>query len=160
MFKALGLLEMVKPWLVSPDTAMNTIIFVNIWAGIGYFLVILLAGLTTIPDELYEAAAIDGAGSVNKFFNITIPMLKPTLFMCILLDIIGSVKVFDLVFAMTGGGPNGLTNLPTTLMYNEAFKYNHYGTGSAIGIIILIICLLGTAGSNGLMRRSSQKDGV
>jgi raffinose/stachyose/melibiose transport system permease protein len=80
--------------------------------------------------------------------------------MCILLDIIGSVKVFDLVFAMTGGGPNGLTNLPTTLMYNEAFKYNHYGTGSAIGIIILIICLLGTAGSNGLMRRSSQKDGV
>ena len=160
MFKALGLLEMVKPWLVSPDTAMNTIIFVNIWAGIGYFLVILLAVLTTIPDELYEAAAIDGAGSANKFFNITIPMLKPTLFMCILLDIIGSVKVFDLVFAMTGGGPNGLTNLPTTLMYNEAFKYNHYGTGSAIGIIILIICLLGTAGSNGLMRRSSQKDGV
>lgn len=159
-FKAVGLSAFVQPWLVNPATAMNTIVFVNIWAGIGYFLVILLAGLTTIPEELYEAASIDGANSVSKFFNITIPMLKPTLFMCILLDIIGSVKVFDLVFAMTGGGPNGLTNLPTTLMYNEAFKYNHYGVGSAIGIIVLIICLAGTAGSNILMRRSNENGGL
>ena len=64
--------------------------------------------------------------------------------MCILMDIIGTIKVFDLVFVMTEGGPNGLTNLPTTLMYQEAFKYDHYGTGSAIGIILLIICLIGT----------------
>lgn len=151
LLKVLGLTEMVQPWLVNPGTAMNTIIFVNIWAGIGYFMVILLAGLTTIPEDLYEAASIDGANSVKKFFKITIPMLKPTLSMCILLDIIGSVKVFDLVFAMTGGGPNGLTNLPTTLMYNEAFKYSHYGLGSAIGIIILIVCLGGTLISNKLM---------
>lgn len=73
--------------------------------------------------------------------------------MCILMDIIGSVKVFDLVFAMTGGGPNGLTNLPTTLLYNEAFKYSHYGLGSAIGIIIMLICIFGTGISNKLMAR-------
>lgn len=150
----IGLGSTVTPWLVNASTAINTIIFVNIWAGVGYFMIILLAGLTTIPDDIYEAASIDGASAVSKFFKITIPMLKSTIFMCILMDIIGSVKVFDLVFAMTGGGPNGLTNLPTTLMYNEAFKYGHYGIGSAIGIIILLICLVGTVGSNLIMNRN------
>lgn len=151
LLKAVGLGNMVSPWLVEQSSAMNTIVFVNVWAGVGYFMVILLAGLTTIPEDIYEAAAIDGVNGISKFFRITVPMLKPTIFMCILLDIIGSVKVFDLVFAMTGGGPNGLTNLPTTLMYNEAFKYSHYGLGSAIGIIIMVICLAGTLISNKLM---------
>lgn len=153
LLKTIGLTDLVQPWLVNPSTAMNTIVFVNIWAGIGYYMVILLAGLTTIPEDLYEAASIDGATGVKKFFSITIPMLRPTLVMCVLMDIIGSVKVFDLVFAMTGGGPNGLTNLPTTLLYNEAFKYSHYGLGSAIGIIIMLICLFGTGISNALMSR-------
>ncbi len=158
LFKNLGLISLVQPWLVNKATAMNTIILVNVWAGIGYYMIIILAGLTTIPSELYEAAAIDGANSINSFFKITIPMLKPTLIMCIVMDIIGSVKVFDLVFVMTGGGPNGLTNLPTTLMYNEAFKYNHYGIGSAIGIVIMIICLCGTMLSNKLL--NMKKEGV
>lgn len=146
--KVIGLTSATGAWLVDTATAMNTIVFVNIWAGVGYYMVILLAGLTTIPEDVYEAASIDGAGKLQCFFQITIPMLKPTISMCILMDIIGSVKVFDLVFAMTGGGPNGLTNLPTTLMYNEAFKYSHYGLGSAIGIIIMVICLAGTMISN------------
>lgn len=153
LLDVVGLSNLVTPWLVDSSTAMNTIVFVNIWAGVGYYMVIILAGLTTIPEDVYEAAAIDGATSVKQFFKITIPMLKPILSMCILMDIIGSVKVFDLVFAMTGGGPNGLTNLPTTLMYNEAFKYNHYGVGSAIGIIIMLICIAGTVGSNFLTNR-------
>lgn len=148
--KVIGLGGLTSAWLVDSAKAMNTIVFVNIWAGVGYYMVILLAGLTTIPDDVYEAAAIDGAGKLQCFFKITIPMLKPTISMCILMDVIGSVKVFDLIFAMTGGGPNGLTNLPTTLMYNEAFKYSHYGLGSAIGIIIMVICLAGTLLSNKL----------
>lgn len=157
LLDGVGLSNLVTPWLVNPSTAMNTIVFVNIWAGIGYYMVIILAGLTTIPEELYEAADIDGANSIQSFFKITIPMLKPTLSICILMDIIGSVKVFDLVFAMTGGGPNGLTNLPTTLMYNEAFKYSHYGLGSAIGIIIMLICLSGTLLSNKFMNRKGRE---
>ena len=68
--------DMMTPWLVNEGTAMNSIIFVNIWAGIGYYMVILLAGLTSIPEDVYEAAAIDGAGPVKKFFCITVPMLK------------------------------------------------------------------------------------
>lgn len=156
LLEKIGLVQFVTPWLVNASTAMNTIIFVNVWAGVGYYMVIILAGLTTIPEDIYEAADIDGATAVQKFFSITVPMLKPTLSMCVLMDIIGSVKVFDLVFAMTGGGPNGLTNLPTTLMYNEAFKYSHYGLGSAIGIIIMLICIAGTLLSNFVSNRKKE----
>lgn len=144
LLSALGLESLTASWLVEEATAMNTIIFVNIWAGVGYYMVILLAGLTTISNDIYEAARIDGAGQVPCFFKITVPLLAPTIKMCILMDIIGTIKIFDLVFSMTEGGPNGLTNLPTTLMYQEAFKYDHYGAGSAIGIVILLICLAGT----------------
>lgn len=144
LLSAIGLESLTASWLVEEATAMNTIIFVNIWAGVGYYMVILLAGLTTISNDIYEAARIDGAGPVPCFFQITVPLLKPTIRMCILMDIIGTIKIFDLVFSMTEGGPNGLTNLPTTLMYQEAFKYDHYGAGSAIGIVILLICLAGT----------------
>lgn len=144
LLEVVGLKDLVTLWLVNEKTAMNTIIFVNIWAGLGYYMVILLAGLSTISNDVYEAAAVDGVNPVTKFFYITVPLLKPIIKMCILMDIIGTIKVFDLVFVMTEGGPNGLTNLPTTLMYQEAFKYDHYGTGSAICIILLIICLIGT----------------
>lgn len=156
--EGVGLQELVKPWLVDSATAMNAIVFVNIWAGIGYYMVILLAGLTSIPNEVYDAAAIDGAGAIKKFFYVTIPMLKDVIFVCILIDIMGSVKVFDLVYAMTGGGPNGLTNLPTTLLYNEAFKYKHYGQGSAIGIVILLICLGGTLVTNVIQGKIKKGD--
>lgn len=154
--KSIGLEHMAIAWLVDMKTAMNTVIFVNVWAGIGYYMIILLAGLTTIPTELYESASIDGASDIRSFFSITIPLLKPTLIICFVMDIIGSIKVFDLVLVMTGGGPNGLTNLPTTLMYNEAFKYSHYGVGSAIGVIIMLICLIGTIGSNVLLNRKKE----
>nr|WP_294492689.1 sugar ABC transporter permease [uncultured Mediterraneibacter sp.] len=158
MLDSAGLGNLVTSWLVNEATAMNTIVFVNVWAGVGYYMVILLAGLTTIPEELYEAASIDGATPVQQFFSITVPKLKPILSMCVMMDIIGSVKVFDLVFAMTQGGPNGLTNLPTTLMYNEAFKYSHYGLGSAIGILIMIICTVATFASNFMSAKIGKND--
>jgi raffinose/stachyose/melibiose transport system permease protein len=156
LLELIGLADMAKGWLIDPSTAMNTIIFVNIWAGVGYYMVILLAGLTTIPSEIYEAAEMDGASPAKKFFYITVPMLKPIITLCILMDIIGTVKVFDLIFVMTEGGPNGLTNLPTTLMYYEAFRYDNYGVGSAIGVIILIIALVLTVGSELLMNRKKE----
>lgn len=153
---ASGLINFVTPWLINTATAMNTIIFVNIWAGVGYYMVMLIAGLTTIPDDIYEAAQIDGVTAIKKFLLITVPMLKPIISMCIVMDIIGTVKVFDLIFVMTEGGPNGLTNLPTTLMYYEAFRYNHYGVGSTIGIIIFAIALVLTVGSDYLTSRAEE----
>lgn len=157
VLNALGLERIVSYWLIEPEIAMYTIIFVNIWAGIGYYMIILLAGLTTISEDMYEAAAIDGATSLQNFFYITVPLLKPIISMCIIMDIIGTVKVFDLVFVMTGGGPNGLTNLPTTLMYNEAFRYDNYGLGSAIGVVILIIALTLTIGSRFFMSKKHKR---
>lgn len=140
--KYVNLNNFAIPWLIDKSTAMNTVIFVNIWAGLGFYMVILLAGLTTIPEELYEAAEIDGASEIQKFFLITIPILKPILGICIVMDIIGSIKVFDLIFVMTEGGPNGLTNMPTTLLYYESFRYDNFGKGSAIGVVILILTLV------------------
>lgn len=157
LLEGIGLSSLVTPWLVKESTAMNTIIFVNIWAGVGYYMVILLAGLTTISEDIYEAAILDGVTPVTKFFHITVPLLKPIIRMCILMDVIGTIKVFDLVFVMTEGGPNGLTNLPTTLMYQEAFKYDHYGIGSAIGMIILVICLVGTIASEWITSKTAKE---
>lgn len=157
LLEVIGLDSLVMPWLVEKATAMNTIIFVNIWAGVGYYMVILLAGLTTISEDIYEAAILDGVTPITKFFYVTVPLLKPIIRMCILMDIIGTIKVFDLVFVMTEGGPNGLTNLPTTLMYQEAFKYDHYGIGSAVGIIILVICLIGTITSEFITSRTAKE---
>lgn len=148
----IGLQDLVTGWLINPSTAMPTIIFVNIWAGIGYYMIILLAGLKGIPEDLYEAAKIDGATSVQSFFKITIPMLRPVIGLCLVLDIIGTIKIFDLVFVMTGGGPNGLTNLPTTLVYSQAFLYDNYGLGSAIGVILLLITIGVTASGNSILK--------
>ncbi|MFD1430364.1 carbohydrate ABC transporter permease [Lacticaseibacillus mingshuiensis] len=137
----LGLGSWARGWLVDSGTAMPTIIFVNIWAGIGYYMIILLAGLKNIPEDVYEAARIDGASAVQIFFRVTVPIMRPTILLCLVLDIIGTIKVFDLVFVMTGGGPNGLTNLPTTLVYYEAFRYDNYGLGSAVGVILLVLAM-------------------
>lgn len=157
LLKFLDLHKYALPWLIDKTTAMNTVIFVNIWAGVGFYMVILLAGLTTIPQELYEAAEIDGANEIQKFFLITIPMLKPILGICIVMDIIGSIKVFDLIFAMTEGGPNGLTNLPTTLLYYESFRYDNFGKGSAIGVVLLFLTLSLTILSKYLTREKGVK---
>lgn len=150
---SVGLESITRAWLVEKSTALNTVIFVNIWLGVGYFMVILLAGLTTISDDIYEAAAIDGVNTRQKFFLITVPLLKPIISLCILMDIIGTIKVFDLIFVMTEGGPNGLTHLPTTLMYFEAFRYDNFGVGSAIGVIILVIALILTVSGRALLGR-------
>ena len=154
-----GLENLVRGWLIDPKSAIPAVIFVNIWAGIGNFMIILLAGLKTIPEEIYESARMDGANTVQQFFNITIPMLKPIISMCILIDIIGTIKVFDLIFVMTEGGPNGLTNVPTTLMYYESFRYDNYGVGSALGIIILIITIVMTLLSQ-IITKKNAKGGV
>ncbi|MDF0479350.1 sugar ABC transporter permease [Vagococcus sp. PNs007] len=156
ILEMIGLGTLAQGWLINPSTAIPVIIFVNIWAGVGYYMIILLAGLKTIPEEIYDAAKIDGASEVKQFFNITVPMLKPIISMCVLLDIIGTIKSFDLVFVMTGGGPNDLTNLPTTLMYNQAFKYDNYGMGSALGIIILVMVLVLTILSDFIMNRKKK----
>lgn len=134
------------PWLTGRSTALPTVIFVVIWQTFGYYMVLLLSGLQTINPSLYEAAEIDGASGVQKFFNVTIPMLSPVLFLCIILAVIRAFQVFDQIYVLTGGqdggGPAGAT---TTLVFDvflNAFSHWQMGYASAEATILLAIILI------------------
>lgn len=139
LLSSIGLSSWMKGWLIQPQTAMICIILITTWASVGYYMVIGLAAFNSIDESILESAALDGANEIQKTFYIKIPMVKESIMISIVMIITGVLKVFDIVFVMTEGGPNGLTHVPATLLYYEAFKYNHYGTGSAISVIIFIL---------------------
>ncbi len=138
----------LKPntWLTSPDTALMSIIVVTIWMTFGYYMVIFLGGLQSINRTLYEAAWIDGANGFQAFFKITLPMLSPTMFFAMTMSIIGSFKVFNQVFMMTGGqlggGPAGSTNVVVFDIYLNSFVNYEFGYASAEALILLVIILI------------------
>lgn len=133
-------------WLTSSDTALMSIIIVTLWMTFGYYMIIFLGGLQSINPSLYEAADIDGANSFHRFFKITLPMLSPTMFFAMTMSIIGSFKVFDQIFMMTGGqdggGPAGSTNVIVFDVYQNSFKHYKFGYASAESLILLIIILI------------------
>ncbi|GAB6168608.1 sugar ABC transporter permease [Clostridium carnis] len=133
-------------WINDPNIAMYSLIIIGIWSTIGYSMVLILAGLQEIPKDYYEAATIDGANSVNKFFKITLPLVSPTLFFVIVTNIIQSMQVFDVIYMMidiTSPAYDKTVSL-VYLFYNNAFKYSDKGYGSTIIILLLIIILLFT----------------
>ncbi|TCL62070.1 carbohydrate ABC transporter membrane protein 1 (CUT1 family) [Hydrogenispora ethanolica] len=136
------------PWLTSPKTALLTIILVTIWQSFGYYMILFLSGLQAINLELYEAADIDGASKWRQLWNITIPMLSPTTFFCVIMAIINSFKVFDPIFVMTGGqlggGPGDSTTVLVFDIYKNAFSYYKMGYASAEAVILLLIVLVVT----------------
>ena len=133
-------------WLTSPDTALLSIVIVTLWMTFGYYMVIFLGGLQGINPSLYEAADIDGASAFQKFFRVTLPMLSPTTFFAVTMSVIGSFKVFDQVFMMTGGqdggGPAGSTNVVVFDVYRNSFQSYRFGYASAQSLILLAIILL------------------
>jgi multiple sugar transport system permease protein len=129
-------------WLTSSNTAMSALIMTNIWIGIPFNMILLFVGLTTIPKELYESSSIDGANKVQSFFNITIPMLKPTIESVLILGFIYTFKVFDLVFVMTGGGPVNTTQVLSTYSYKLSFSLFKYSEGAATANILFVILLI------------------
>ncbi len=137
-----------SPWLTSPDTALLSIIMVVLWMSFGYYMVIFLGGLQGINPSLYEAADIDGANDVQKFFRVTLPMLSPTMFFAMTMCIINSFKVFDQIFMMTGGtdggGPAGSTNVVVYDIYQNSFRNFRFGYASAESLILLLIILIVT----------------
>lgn len=128
-------------WTASSTWAMPAIIIVSVWRGMGYYMVLYLAGLQGIPKELYEAADIDGANGWNKFKNVTLPMLRPTTFFVMIMLTISSFKVFDLIQVMTDGGPGRATNVLVYKIYNEAFVKFNFGYASAIALVLFVIVL-------------------
>ncbi|MDI3471867.1 MAG: multiple sugar transport system permease protein [Thermotogaceae bacterium] len=140
----LGLIDSGINFLSDPKLAMFSVIIVNIWYGIPFFAIMLLAALQSIPDSLYEAAEIDGAGPVKKLIYITIPYIKPTIINTILLRSIWIMNFPDIIYGMTRGGPAGSTNILAVHMINIVYYKNDYSKASTVGVIILTILMIYT----------------
>ena len=126
-------------WLGDFKTALPAVIVVGVWAGMPQTTIVLLAGLQSVPEELHEAAAIDGASTLRRFWHVTLPSLRPVIVAATTLDMIWNFNSFALVFVLTAGGPGGKTMLPMLFAYNEAFKYNHWGLAAAMGNVMVIV---------------------
>lgn len=127
------------PWLTQPGWAMAAIIIMKIWKVVGYYTIILIAGLQNIPDDLYEAARIDGAGEKHIFFRITLPLLSPSILFVLIVAIIASFQDFDQVFTMTQGGPADSTNMIIYYLYQYGFEFFEVGYASSIATILFIV---------------------
>ena len=140
-----GMLRMIgiqgPNWLGNTTWAMRSVIIEAIWAGLGFSILIFLAGLQGIPQEYYEAAEIDGANAVQKFFNITMPLLSPTTFFLLVTAVIGSFQVFDIPYVMTGGGPANATQMVMMYLYNNAFTIQKMGLAAAISFVVFLVII-------------------
>ena len=136
------ILGMPVKWLYDKNLAMLAIIIVSVWKNIGYNMIIFLSGLQAIPDSVNEATEIDGAVGLKKFFLVTFPLLSPTVFFVSIITTISSFQVFDLVYLMTGGGPENSTTVLVYWLYKNAFEYFRLGKASAIAYILFIIILV------------------
>jgi multiple sugar transport system permease protein len=123
-------------WLADTRTAMPAVIIMSIWKGLGYNMVIFLAGLQGIPQELYEAAAIDGAGAWARFRYVTLPLVSPTTFFVVVLSTIAAFQVFDQTYVMTGGGPAYSTTTLALFIYQNAFQWFHMGYAAALSYVL------------------------
>jgi ABC-type sugar transport system permease subunit len=131
-------------WLNSPGWSMPVIAFANIWQFVGYNMLFFLAGLQAIPQTVYEAAAIDGAGRVATFFRVTLPLLRPTMLFVLVTGAIGSFQVFDSVYVMTKGGPGTATTVMNMLIYQNGFVGFRIGAASALSVILFLVILVVT----------------
>ena len=156
----LGLIGIKGPgWLFDPNWAMAGIVLTSVWKDIGFVTVIYLAGLQDIPENLYEAAALDGATPWQKFWTITLPMLAPTTFFVTTISLISSFQVFDQVWIMTGGGPAGATSVMVEQIYKNAFSYYKMGYASAISWVLFAIIFVVTIAQNVAQKRLDRTDG-
>jgi len=144
MLRDIGIAE-PPAWLSSRDTALYSVIMINVWAAVGgNTMLIFLAGLQGVPQELYEAAEIDGAGALRKFWNVTLPLLTPTIFFNLVLAIIGALKVFTTAWVATKGGPSYATWFFALHIYTEAFQYFRLGYASALAWVLAVIVMFFT----------------
>lgn len=129
-------------WLYDTNFAMPALIIVSVWKLIGYNMIIFLSALSGISQSLFEAAKIDGAGVIDTFKNVTVPMLSPTIFFVVIITAISSFQVFDLIYLMTQGGPLDSTNVLVYAIYKNAFEYFNIGKASAIAYVLFLIILV------------------
>lgn len=133
--------ENTPVWLADPNIALYAIFVPIVWQYAGFYILIYYAALKNVPEEVIEAAKIDGATPLQIAFKIKLPMISAVFKVTIMLAVVGSLKYFDLIYVMTGGGPNGASEVMASYMYKEAFELNNFGYASAIGFGLLVICL-------------------
>lgn len=138
----IGIITQPVLWLGDVRTAMWSVIAIDIWRETPFFTLVLLAGLQAIPTDLYEASAIDGASRVQKVWFVTLPLLKPSILVSLLVRTMSAFKIFDLIYVLTHGGPAGQTEVLATYIYKTAFTYMDIGRGSALAVIMLVIVLV------------------
>lgn len=143
VLRALHLINAPVPWLDSVHTAMIGVLLCNVWIGVPFNMVILYGGLRSIPANLYEAAALDGATGWRQFRHITLPMLRPVITVVLTLGLIYTIKVFDVIWVMTGGGPANATQTVTTYAYQLSFGgLAEFGLGAAAGNVLIVVALV------------------
>ena len=156
LLSAVGLDSWRQNWLGDPDLALWMIVLVVVWQFAGYSMVIFLAGLQSIPKEIYEAAAIDGSGPVRRFWSIVRPLLAPAITINLMLSIIGGIKLFDQVYALTGGGPGHATDTISTLIYKDAFTLGEFGYSIALAVVLTAIVAVASAGQYAVLNRNEK----
>ncbi len=151
LFVGLGLAKV--PWLLDAYWAQFWVIAISIWAQMGFFTLILLAGLQAIPREMYEAASMDGANRWRTFWGVTMPLLMPTMTVVMVLALIRAVQIFDQVFVLTNGGPGTATLYIVQYIYRTAFEFKNYGLAAAASLVLAVVLLVLTLGQLVFQRR-------
>lgn len=139
--EALGI-NFKQTWISDPDVSLYAIFVAALWQGIGQPMILFLAGLQSVSPDVLEAATIDGAGPIRKFFSVTVPLMKETFVMVIATLIVAAMKVYDIVQGLTGGGPNNATQMLATYMYAQTFQYNNVGMGTAVACVMVVMMMV------------------
>lgn len=155
LLASLGLEQWVQPWIGQASTALTALSVMDVWVSMGFYAVIFYGALLDIPDDVLEAAKIDGCNAWQLFKGILMPLLRPITITCLVFSFSGTVKMFESAVALTGGGPGNATTSLSMYMYNASFGFGKVGYGSTIAIVIFIICMLGTS----LIRKFDLKEG-
>ncbi len=136
---------MGRGWWTSSEWALPSVIVASVWKDLGFVMVILLAGLQAIPQELIDATRVDGAGPWRRLVSVTLPLLSPSTFFVVVISLINGFQVFDQVYVMTGGGPAGSSEVVVQHIYNLSFRYGRIGAASALSWLLFAVVLCFTA---------------
>jgi raffinose/stachyose/melibiose transport system permease protein len=139
---AVGLKAFTRNWLADPNIALYPVIIAATWNAVGLPMLLFLAGLQTIPEELHEAAKVEGAGPIRRFLYVTFPLLRETTLIVLAITAINALKAYDIIYAMTNGGPANKTQLLSTWMYFLTYNYNQVGLGTAIAVVLFSLTLI------------------
>jgi len=142
LFMQLGIIEKYRPWLTHPSTAMNLVIFADVWHSVPFIALILQAAMATLPVELEEAAAVDGANALQRFWRIRMPLLRGAILVALVIRTVEAFRVFDIIYVITAGGPAYGTVTISFLTYLETFSFGHVGRGAALSFLISAFTLM------------------